>query len=79
MAREGHTVAYMFVATLRAEVLKATPLAHATVGSIRLKLLKIAAVVRVSVRRIHVRFASACPYQTLFREVLQRIQAFTSA
>ncbi len=73
------TVAYMFVATLRAEVLKATPLAHATVGSIRLKLLKIAAVVRVSVRRIHVRFASACPYQTLFREVLQRIQAFTSA
>ena len=33
-------------------------------GTIRLKLLKIGALVRTSVRRIKVAMASACPYQT---------------
>ena len=39
-----------------------TRLANATCGTIRLKLLKIGAQVRVSVRRIKVAMASACPY-----------------
>ena len=38
-----------------------TPFAKATCGTIRLKLLKIGALVRVSVRRIKVAMASACP------------------
>jgi hypothetical protein len=37
--------------------------ANATCGTIRLKLLKIGALVRISVRRIKVAMASACPYQ----------------
>ena len=38
--------------------------ATATCGTIRLKLLKIGAQVRRSVRRIKIAMASACPYQT---------------
>ncbi|MGO7381639.1 transposase, partial [Rhizobium ruizarguesonis] len=41
-------------------------LADATCGTIRLKLLKIGAQVRVSVRRIKVAMASACPYAEEF-------------
>ena len=41
-----------------------TQFATATCGTIRLKLLKIGAQVRTSVRRIKVAMASACPYQT---------------
>ncbi|HSO43231.1 MAG TPA: transposase, partial [Rhodospirillales bacterium] len=41
-------------------------LAHATCGSIRLKLLKIGARVTVSVRRIKIAMASACPQQAAF-------------
>jgi hypothetical protein len=43
--------------------LRFTPFATATCGTIRLKLLKIGAQVRTSVRRIKVAMASACPYQ----------------
>jgi hypothetical protein len=43
--------------------LRFTQLATATCGTIRLKLLKIGAQVRISVRRIKVAMASACPYQ----------------
>jgi hypothetical protein len=43
-----------------------TRFARASCGSIRLKLLKIGALVRVSVRRIHLAMASACPYQPEF-------------
>jgi hypothetical protein len=40
--------------------------AEATCGTIRLKLLKLGALVRVSVRRIKVAMASACPWQDEF-------------
>ncbi|MEE9250156.1 MAG: IS1380 family transposase [Alphaproteobacteria bacterium] len=54
--------AYVLIAALRRIALKHTRLAAATCGTIRLKLLKIGAVVRVSVRRIKIALASACPY-----------------
>jgi hypothetical protein len=38
-----------------------TIFSNATCGSIRLKLLKIGALVRISVRRIKIAMASACP------------------
>ena len=41
--------------------------ADATCGTIRLKLLKIGALVRLSVRRIKVAMASAFPYQHEYR------------
>ena len=59
--------AYVLVEGLRRGALQSTCLARATVGSIRLKLLKIGAQVTLSVRRIKVAMASGCPYQREFR------------
>jgi hypothetical protein len=50
---------------VRRLALAGTELANATAGTIRLKLLKIVAVVTVSVRRIKLAFASACPAKAL--------------
>ena len=60
-------VAYVLMEGLRRDGLKHTCLARATVGSLRLKLLKIGAQVTTSVRRIKVAMASGCPYQREFR------------
>ena len=57
------SMAYVLMAALRRLGLKATNLATATCGSIRLKLLKIGALVRVSVRRVKIAMASAHPCQ----------------
>jgi hypothetical protein len=58
--------AYVLLDALRRLGLRHTQLACATCGSIRLKLLKIGAQVRKSVRRIKIAMASACPYQDEF-------------
>ena len=55
--------AYVLVCALRRIGLRHTQFATATCATIRLKLLKIGALVRVSVRRIKLAMASACPYQ----------------
>jgi Transposase DDE domain group 1 len=55
--------AYVLLEALRRIGLRHTQFATATCGTIRLKLLKIGAQVRHSVRRIKVAMASACPYQ----------------
>jgi hypothetical protein len=55
--------AYVLLDALRRIGLRHTQFAAATCGSIRLKLLKIGAQVRRSVRRIKVAMASAFPYQ----------------
>jgi Transposase DDE domain group 1 len=54
-------MAYVLLCALRRIGLHETEYAKATCGTIRLKLLKIGALVRVSVRRIKVAMASACP------------------
>jgi hypothetical protein len=59
--------AYVLLDALRRIGLRHTQFASATCGTIRLKLLKIAAQVRLSVRRIKVAMASACPYQAEYR------------
>jgi hypothetical protein len=56
--------AYVLLDALRRIGLRHTQFATATCGTIRLKLLKIGAQVRKSVRRIKVAMASAFPYQT---------------
>ena len=56
-------MAYVLIAALRRIALPATRLARATAGTIRLKLLKIGALVRRSVRRVTVRMASGHPWQ----------------
>ena len=65
--------AYVLVEGLRRGALQSTSLARATVGSIRLKLLKIGAQVTTSVRRIKVAMASGCPYQREFRLAWARL------
>ena len=61
------SMAYVLVAALRRIGLAGTELATATCGSIRLKLLKIGALVTHSVRRIRVAMASSCPDAAAFR------------
>jgi Transposase DDE domain group 1 len=56
-------MAYVLVAALRRIGLAGTRLATATCGTIRLNLLKIGALVRISVRRVRLAIASACPFQ----------------
>jgi hypothetical protein len=59
-------MAYVLLAALRRIGLARTQFARATCGTIRLKLLKIAALVRVSVRRIKFAMPSSCPFQHEF-------------
>jgi hypothetical protein len=58
--------AYVVMAALRRIGLRGTDLATATCGSIRLKLLKIGALITKSVRRVKIAFASSCPHQAIF-------------
>ncbi len=60
------SLAYVLVDSLRRIALAGTKLANATVGSIRLKLLKVGARVTVSVRRIKLAMASAQPWKAEF-------------
>ena len=60
------SMAYVLLARLREVALAGTELANATVGTIRLKLLKIGAWVKLSVRRVRIAMASGCPYQEAF-------------
>jgi hypothetical protein len=68
-------LAYLLLERARTLGLHGTELARATVGSVRLKLLKVAAQVCVSVRRIYVQLSSAYPLQSLFRLCHQRLMA----
>jgi hypothetical protein len=65
--------AHLMLSVLRAEVLHGTELADATLGTIRLKLFKIAARIKVSCRRIHFELASAYPYFELFAQVHRQL------
>ena len=69
------SVAYVLLCALRRIGLAHTRFAKASCGSIRLKLLKIAALVRISVRRIRFVMASAFPYQAEFAAVHRRLSA----
>jgi DDE family transposase len=71
--------AYVLLDALRRIGLRHTQFALATCGTIRLKLLKIGVQVRVSVRRIKVAMASACPDQAEYHLAylyLKRAAAF---
>jgi hypothetical protein len=60
------SLAYLLMGALRRIGLAHTQFATATCGTIRLKLLKIGALVRISVRRVVIAMASACPWQHEF-------------
>jgi len=60
------SMAYVLLCALRRVGLAHTQFAEATCGTIRLRLLKIGALVRISVRRIKLAMASAYPWQDEF-------------
>lgn len=62
------SLAYVLMCARRRIGLAETELANATCGTIRLKLLKIGALVRISARRVSVAMASACPWQGAFAQ-----------
>lgn len=68
------SMAYALLSALRRIGLAGTSLARATCGTIRLKLLKIGAQVKLSVRRVLARLPTAYPYKNIFTVVLKRIQ-----
>ena len=67
-------IAYSLLAGLRRLGLKATQLATAQVGTIRLRLLKIGAQIRVTVRKVWIEMASSFPLQHLFAQVLNQLR-----
>jgi hypothetical protein len=72
-------LAYLLLERMRTLGLAGTQLAQATAGSVRLKLLKVAAQVRVSVRRVYVQLSSAYPLQALFRLCHRRLMSLAPA
>jgi hypothetical protein len=69
------TFAYLMLERMRALTLQGTELASATAGTIRVRLLKVAAVVKVSVRRVYVQYCTAFPMQEVFALCLKRLKA----
>jgi hypothetical protein len=68
------SLAYVLLSELRRRVLPETEFAQAQCHTIRLKLLKIGAQVRVSVRRIYVSLASGYPYQEAFYRIMANLK-----
>jgi hypothetical protein len=67
------SMAYVLLESLRRLGLSGTKMAEAQCQRVRLKLLKIGAWVRVTVRKVWVSLASSCPYAEVFRQVHARL------
>jgi hypothetical protein len=73
------SMAYVLLCALRRIGLQHTRFANATCGTIRLKFLKIGALVRISVRRIKIAMASGCPAAQTWGEAAVLLNAAASA
>jgi hypothetical protein len=69
------SAAYVLLEAVRRLTLAGTELARAQVGTIRLKLLKVGAVILRNTRRIRLHLPSAYPYKELFAQVLEKLGA----
>jgi len=67
-------VAYALMLELRRTALADTPLARAQTNTIRTRLLKLGALIRISVRRVRISFSSVFPLQQLFRRARDNIR-----
>ncbi len=67
------SVAYTLMTALRRLGLKGTEMARARCDTIRLKLLKIGARIRVTVRKVWVSLAESCPVRRLFAQVYDHL------
>jgi hypothetical protein len=73
------SMAYVLMCAVRRIGLHHTPFAKASCGTIRLKLFKIGALVRISVRRIKVAMASSCTVAGTWGTAAVRLNAAASA
>jgi len=69
------SIAYVLLQMLRRLGLEGTELAKAQCATLRLKLLKIGAVIRITVRKVWVSLAGGYPYVALFRQVYEKLCA----
>jgi hypothetical protein len=69
------SIAYVLLQTLRRTALAGTKLEKAQCGTIRRKLLKIGAQVRVTVRKVWISLSGAYPYTALFTQVLAHLDS----
>jgi hypothetical protein len=69
------SVAYVLLQMLRRLGLEGTELAKAQCSSIRLKVLKIGALIRITVRKVWISLAGGYPYVTLFQQVYEKLCA----
>jgi len=67
-------LAYTLVEALRRLALKGTEWAQAQVDTIRLKLFKIGALVRISARRVLLELNSACPWKHLYTQAFRALR-----
>jgi hypothetical protein len=67
------SIAYTLLEALRRLGLTGTSMAQAQCQTIRLRLLKIGALVQVTVRKVWVRLASSCPSASVFREAFANL------
>lgn len=67
------SAAYVLMTALRRLGFQGTELAHAQCDTIRLKLLKIGARIRVTVRKVWVSWAEGFPYREVFRRIHQNL------
>jgi len=73
------SMAYVLLCAVRRIGLQHTRFADATCGTIRLKFLKIGALVRISVRRIKIAMASGYPIAQTWSEAARLLNAAASA
>jgi hypothetical protein len=73
------SMAYVLICALRRIGLANTVFANATCGTIRLKLLKIGALIRISVRRVRIAMASACPAADEWAGAARRLDSAAKA
>jgi len=68
------SAAYVLIQALRQQGLQETPLAKAQCDTIRLKLFKIGALIRVTVRRVWFALAESYPYQAVFAQAFENLR-----
>ena len=69
------SIAYVLLQMLRRLGLAGTELAKATCSTLRRKVLKIGALIRITVRKVWVSLAGGYPYVELFRQVHEKLCA----
>jgi len=71
------SAAYTFLMALRQFGLQGTEMATARCDTIRLKLLKLGALVRTTVRRVWISLSESCPYQRVFAQVYENLRQWS--